>query len=121
MCDDQQTELLIVQDKIIKGLEHVIRCYRARERLRPPVTMEEAQNDAIRKAMIAAKGNRKKAAAILGIGERTLYRKIAENPMPNQHQLKDKRKCKNCIFYRHCGSEEPCSIWEEGDVVTHLG
>jgi radical SAM protein with 4Fe4S-binding SPASM domain len=125
---------LVAQDKLIKGLEHVVNCYRKRELCGPPLTLKEVENEAIRRAMIFAKGNRKQAAKILGIGERTMYRKIKENPMPNQHQSKKihmmkwtgpesqpkNRKCKSCTYYRHCGHEEPCSMWDEGDVVTRL-
>ncbi|MCB2200541.1 sigma-54 dependent transcriptional regulator [bacterium] len=44
--------------------------------LRP--TLEEVERDQIRQALIEQNGNRRKAAEILGIGERTLYRKIKE-------------------------------------------
>jgi len=41
-----------------------------------PQTMEQAEIGAIRNALAVTKGNREEAARILGIGERTLYRKI---------------------------------------------
>jgi len=44
---------------------------------RPGMTMEEMEREAIRVALESVGGNRRKAAALLGIGERTLYRKIA--------------------------------------------
>ncbi len=43
---------------------------------RPGMTMEEMEEEAIRMALKEVDGNRRKAAEQLGIGERTLYRKI---------------------------------------------
>ncbi len=40
------------------------------------VSLEEGEKEAIRKALALCDGNREKAAQMLGIGERTLYRKI---------------------------------------------
>ena len=45
---------------------------------RPGVTMDELERDAIRAALDSVGGNRRKAAEMLGIGERTLYRKISK-------------------------------------------
>jgi DNA-binding NtrC family response regulator len=44
---------------------------------RPGMTMEDLEREAIKAALEAVSGNRRKAAEILGIGERTLYRKLA--------------------------------------------
>ncbi|MCG6956254.1 MAG: sigma-54 dependent transcriptional regulator [Gemmatimonadetes bacterium] len=44
---------------------------------RPGMTMEDMEREAIRAALRAVGGNRRRAAEMLGIGERTLYRKIA--------------------------------------------
>jgi len=44
---------------------------------RPGMTMEDMEREAIRAALRSVGGNRRKAAEMLGIGERTLYRKIA--------------------------------------------
>ena len=41
-------------------------------------TLEEVEREQIRRALLENKGNRRKAAKELGIGERTLYRKIKE-------------------------------------------
>jgi len=41
-------------------------------------SLEEVENDLIRVTLDAFHGNRQKAAARLGIGERTLYRKIKD-------------------------------------------
>jgi transcriptional regulator with PAS, ATPase and Fis domain len=43
---------------------------------RPGMTMDEIEEQAIRAALSEVDGNRRKAAERLGIGERTLYRKI---------------------------------------------
>jgi DNA-binding NtrC family response regulator len=43
---------------------------------RPGMTMEEMEKEAIAAALAEVGGNRRKAAEMLGIGERTLYRKI---------------------------------------------
>jgi len=40
------------------------------------LNVEEMEKDLIRRALEFTKGNRKKAAQLLGIGERTLYRKL---------------------------------------------
>jgi DNA-binding NtrC family response regulator len=45
---------------------------------RPGMTIEEMERLAIRAALAEVHGNRRKAAELLGIGERTLYRKIAK-------------------------------------------
>jgi DNA-binding NtrC family response regulator len=44
---------------------------------RPGMTMEDMERQAIEAALKSVGGNRRKAAELLGIGERTLYRKIA--------------------------------------------
>ena len=43
---------------------------------RPGMTMAEVEKEAIEAALTEYRGNRRKAAEVLGIGERTLYRKI---------------------------------------------
>jgi len=45
---------------------------------RPGMTMAEVEKAAIEAALSEHKGNRRLAADALGIGERTLYRKIKE-------------------------------------------
>ncbi|HEX4574072.1 MAG TPA: sigma-54 dependent transcriptional regulator [Gemmatimonadales bacterium] len=45
---------------------------------RPGMTMAEVERATIEAALRETKGNRRKAAEVLGIGERTLYRKIKE-------------------------------------------
>lgn len=45
---------------------------------RPGMTMQEIEREAIAAALREVRGNRRKAADLLGIGERTLYRKIKE-------------------------------------------
>ena len=43
---------------------------------RPGMTMAEVEKATIEAALQEYKGNRRRAAEVLGIGERTLYRKI---------------------------------------------
>src|SRR2546425_943831 len=45
---------------------------------RPGMTMADVERAAIEAALHETKGNRRKAAEVLGIGERTLYRKLKE-------------------------------------------
>jgi DNA-binding NtrC family response regulator len=45
---------------------------------RPGMTMEDLEREAITTALRQVKGNRRRAAESLGIGERTLYRKLKE-------------------------------------------
>src|SRR5712691_2564995 len=45
---------------------------------KPGMTMSDVERDAIDAALRETHGNRRKAAEILGIGERTLYRKLKE-------------------------------------------
>jgi DNA-binding NtrC family response regulator len=43
-----------------------------------PLGIAELERDAIQRALRRTRGNRRKAAALLGMGERTLYRKLRE-------------------------------------------
>jgi DNA-binding NtrC family response regulator len=45
---------------------------------RPGMTMEDLEREAIGAALLHSRGNRRRAAEMLGIGERTLYRKLKE-------------------------------------------
>jgi DNA-binding NtrC family response regulator len=45
---------------------------------RAGMTIDDMERQAIRAALAEVGGNRRKAAELLGIGERTLYRKIAK-------------------------------------------
>ena len=47
-------------------------------------TMAEMERPAIEMALRETRGNRRRAAEMLGIGERTLYRKIKEYRLPEQ-------------------------------------
>ena len=47
--------------------------------LLPVPTKKESEDALIKRALEAAGGNKSKAAEILGISRRTLYRKLAEN------------------------------------------
>jgi DNA-binding NtrC family response regulator len=44
----------------------------------PGMTMAEIERTAIEAALRETRGNRRRAAEMLGIGERTLYRKLRE-------------------------------------------
>ncbi|MBC7894130.1 MAG: hypothetical protein H7066_01895 [Cytophagaceae bacterium] len=46
--------------------------------IRPGMTMAQIERAAIENALRETRGNRRKAAELLAIGERTLYRKIRE-------------------------------------------
>jgi len=48
----------------------------------PGTKMSEVERAVIEAALKETKGNRRRAAELLGIGERTLYRKIKEYRMP---------------------------------------
>jgi DNA-binding NtrC family response regulator len=50
----------------------------------PGMTMADIERTAIELALRETHGNRRRAAEMLGIGERTLYRKIKEYRMPEQ-------------------------------------
>ena len=50
---------------------------------RPGMTMEDMEREAISAALERVRGNRRRAAELLGIGERTLYRKIAKYELDN--------------------------------------
>lgn len=69
------------KEKYNKVLRKSIVAYRAwvtrlRRQVLLPTKMEDVERCAIRLALAAANNNRQKAAEILDIGERTLYRKI---------------------------------------------
>ena len=49
----------------------------------PGMTMAEIERGAIQAALRETEGNRRRAAEILGIGERTLYRKLREYEIPD--------------------------------------
>jgi DNA-binding NtrC family response regulator len=54
----------------------------------PGMTMERIARTAIEAALRETRGNRRKAAELLGIGERTLYRKLREYHLPvDDHAL----------------------------------
>ena len=53
-------------------------CAKAEESLKKGQGMKDVERNAISRALASTGGNRRKAAKILGIGERTLYRKIKE-------------------------------------------
>jgi DNA-binding NtrC family response regulator len=50
--------------------------------LTPGMTMAEIEKAAITAALAATRGNRRKAAEMLGIGERTMYRKLRDYDIP---------------------------------------
>jgi len=50
--------------------------------IRPGMTMDDIMRAAIEVALREARGNRRKAAKMLGMGERTLYRKLKDYNLP---------------------------------------
>jgi DNA-binding NtrC family response regulator len=48
----------------------------------PGMTMAEIEKAAITAALAETRGNRRKAAELLGIGERTMYRKLRDYGIP---------------------------------------
>jgi DNA-binding NtrC family response regulator len=50
----------------------------------PGMKMADIERAVIEAALKETKGNRRRAAEMLGIGERTLYRKIKEYRMPEE-------------------------------------
>ena len=55
----------------------------------PGMTMAEIERAAIEAALRETRGNRRKAAEVLAIGERTLYRKLKEYHLPMGHAGND--------------------------------
>jgi DNA-binding NtrC family response regulator len=55
----------------------------------PGMTMSEIERGAIEAALRETLGNRRKAAELLGIGERTLYRKLREYQIPDSYAALD--------------------------------
>jgi DNA-binding NtrC family response regulator len=55
--------------------------------LTPGMTMAEIEKTAIIAALRETRGNRRKAAEILDIGERTLYRKLKEYQVPDEQEF----------------------------------
>jgi DNA-binding NtrC family response regulator len=55
----------------------------------PGMTMAEIERAAIEAALKETRGNRRKAAEMLGIGERTLYRKLREYQIPDPAAVLD--------------------------------
>jgi DNA-binding NtrC family response regulator len=51
---------------------------------RPGMTMDDLERAAIAAALVEVRGNRRKAAQLLAIGERTLYRKIKKFGMDEE-------------------------------------
>jgi DNA-binding NtrC family response regulator len=52
--------------------------------IQPGMTMAEIEKAAITAALAETKGNRRKAAEMLGIGERTMYRKLRDYGIPTR-------------------------------------
>jgi DNA-binding NtrC family response regulator len=57
--------------------------------VQPGMTMAEIERLAIESALRETRGNRRRAAEMLGIGERTLYRKLREYQLPESLGLLD--------------------------------
>ena len=57
--------------------------------IRPGMTMAQIERAAIEAALRETRGNRRKAAELLGIGERTMYRKLREYQLPIEDVVLD--------------------------------
>jgi DNA-binding NtrC family response regulator len=57
--------------------------------INPGMTMAQIERAAIEAALKETRGNRRKAAEMLGIGERTLYRKLREYQIPDAAMVLD--------------------------------
>jgi DNA-binding NtrC family response regulator len=66
----RETAVTIVTEPAEKEVDSVV--------YRPGMAMADVERAAIQAALKETKGNRRKAAENLGIGERTLYRKIKD-------------------------------------------
>jgi DNA-binding NtrC family response regulator len=60
---------------------------------RTGMRMEEVERAAIEAALRDTRGNRRKAAEMLGIGERTLYRKLKEYELEVEEQRHEPSGC----------------------------
>jgi DNA-binding NtrC family response regulator len=54
--------------------------------VQPGMTMAQIERAAIEAALRETRGNRRRAAEMLGIGERTLYRKLREYEIPEEEE-----------------------------------
>jgi DNA-binding NtrC family response regulator len=68
---------VILGDGLELAADHLRLAASAPEEVRPIATMSDLERDAIRRALEQCQGNKRKAAAVLGIGLRTLYDKLA--------------------------------------------
>ncbi len=57
--------------------------------IRPGMTMAQIERAAIEAALRETRGNRRKAAELLGIGERTMYRKLRDYQLPIEDVVLD--------------------------------
>ena len=76
LCDADKLNVQDIPPEIAQ-VRQLAAAYRAPASL-AGVSLDELQKQAITDTLAKTKGNRQKAAKILGIGERTLYRKIKE-------------------------------------------
>jgi len=67
--------------RIVRGIEPPEELPTNVVTIMPGTTMAEIEQRAIGAALRETRGNRRKAAEMLGIGERTLYRKLKEQPL----------------------------------------
>ncbi|MBL8979269.1 MAG: sigma-54-dependent Fis family transcriptional regulator [Gemmatimonadetes bacterium] len=78
--DDRPQRVQVIELGETQPLADVLPANEPEERgavvYRPGMTMAEVEKEAIAAALSQHRGNRRKAAEVLGIGERTLYRKI---------------------------------------------
>jgi two-component system response regulator HydG len=75
MCDGDQLDVQDVPPEIAQSRQLIAGSGPA---ALGAVSLDELEKKAIEETLAKTKGNREKTAKILGIGERTLYRKIKE-------------------------------------------
>jgi DNA-binding NtrC family response regulator len=69
-------EIAALRKELVVGKSSELKKESKSAEVKPQLSIEEMEKELIDKTLIMVRGNRKKAAKILGIGERTLYRKI---------------------------------------------
>lgn len=75
-------------------------------------TLQEVERDLIIQTLELSRGNRQKAAEMLGVGERTLYRRIREYSILPVGNIWFCEKCSG-TFYKECFNSSSTCVWSE--------